>query len=143
MTATMDAPAVAHRYTVAGRVKRHPGLATALAYWRAQGIVYQDPTPEMLALQAEARRKGPCEGASFPCLCATLRLHDFGTVCAECGCDGWNVLPYLRQRGTPVMVWRDDFGSNGPDGMRYRLFTDGRDDEEIGIAPWSLGGKGA
>lgn len=135
--------AVASRYTIAGRVKRYPGLAKALAYWNARGIVHQDPTPELLELQAASRAKGPYPGASFPCLCEQLRLHDFGTICSVCGMDGWDVLPYLVRAGTALFIWRDDYGSNGPEGMRYRVFRDGRDDEPLGVGPWAHGGRGA
>lgn len=48
--------------------------------------------------------------------------------------------PPVRYR-TDCLIWVDDFGSNGPQGMRWRCYFDGRDDEPLGIGPWSVGSK--
>ncbi len=99
---------IAYEHTVAGRCDAHPGFAKLVAAWAQRGIVYQDPTPALLELQAEKRRQPPRPGVCFDCLCMDSRLHYYGTTCTDCGMDGSNWLFHLVRAGFDRLILVDE-----------------------------------
>lgn len=119
---------------LASAVATEPRMVEA----HANPEVARDRTVQQIAQLLAGRAYGepePCASPcpQFPCDCPTAYMHDVGTTCARCGVDGVTTLCSLT---ADALIWTDDYGSNGPEGMRYRVpLVGGAEETLVGVSP--------